>query len=81
MRRFLLALVLGLPFLAAAPVTGAAAVSAGNCASGFAAATDIRLGNTAPLSEERVNGKLDLGYDFASGCAVAARAAAEAELQ
>jgi len=70
----LLILALGILPLAAQPASAAIAAHVENRASAFAAATDIRFWNTAPLSEERVEENHGLSYDFASGYAVAARA-------
>lgn len=75
MRRLaaILALVLGLTLLAAAPVSAAVAAPAENRASGSAADPDNLIGIEARLSEDAVRENVALGYDIASDDAVSAR--------
>ena len=70
----ILALVLGLTFLAAPPASAGAAASAENWASGSPAAANNVIEIDARLSEDAVRENIALGYDIASDDAVAARA-------
>ena len=71
-----LILLLGLTFLAAQPASAAARLQTEKVASGSAAVLENLIGENSPLSAERTGENLVLGYDFASGSPVAAKAGA-----